>query len=50
VAALRLAAQGTESFPKSLDVIKTCTRMLEAFPGTVLPATVVVEVAAAAVS
>lgn len=40
---LRLAPQGTESFPQSLDVIKTYERMQQAFPGTALPATVVVK-------
>jgi len=40
---LRLAAQGTESFPKSLDVIKTYDRMQQAFPGTALPANVVIK-------
>ena len=39
---LRLAPQGTESFPKSLEVIKTYDRMQDAFPGTALPANVVV--------
>ncbi len=40
---LHLAAQGTESFPKSLEVIKTYDRMQQAFPGTALPANVVVK-------
>jgi RND superfamily putative drug exporter len=40
---LRLAAQGTESFPKSLEVIQTYERMQRAFPGTALPANVVVK-------
>jgi RND superfamily putative drug exporter len=40
---LHLAAQGTESFPKSLAVIKTYDRMQQAFPGTALPANVVVK-------
>src|SRR4051794_10254506 len=40
---LRLAPQGTESFPKSLEVIKTYNRMQDAFPGRALPATVVVK-------
>ncbi len=39
---LRLAPQGPESFPQSLDVIKTYDRMQEAFPGSALPANVVV--------
>jgi len=42
---LRLAPQGTESFPKSLDVIKTYDRMQQAFPGAALPANVVVKAA-----
>src|SRR5437868_6350101 len=42
---LHLAPQGTESFPKSLEVIKTYNRMQQAFPGTALPATVVVKAA-----
>jgi RND superfamily putative drug exporter len=40
---LRLAAQGVESFPQSLDVIQTYHRMQEAFPGSALPAQVVVK-------
>jgi RND superfamily putative drug exporter len=40
---LHLAAQGTESFPKSIEVIKTYDLMQEAFPGTALPANVVVQ-------
>jgi uncharacterized membrane protein YdfJ with MMPL/SSD domain len=40
---LRLAAQGPESFPKSVEVIKTYDRMQQAFPGSALPANVVVE-------
>jgi putative drug exporter of the RND superfamily len=40
---LHLAAQGTESFPTSLEVIKTYNRMQDAFPGTALPANVVVK-------
>ena len=39
---LRLAPQGVESFPKSLEVIKTYDRMQKAFPGSALPANVVV--------
>ncbi len=39
---LRLAPQGPESFPQSLEVMKTYNRMQEAFPGTALPANVVV--------
>jgi RND superfamily putative drug exporter len=40
---LHLSAQGPESFPQSLEVIKTYDRMQEAFPGSALPANVVVE-------
>jgi uncharacterized membrane protein YdfJ with MMPL/SSD domain len=42
---LRIAAQGMESFPKSLDVVKTYDRMQQAFPGTAMPANVVVKAA-----
>jgi len=40
---LRLAAEGPESFPKGLEVIATYDRMQQAFPGSALPANVVVE-------
>ena len=40
---LHLAAQGPESFPKSLEVMMTYTRMQQAFPGSALPAQVVVK-------
>jgi uncharacterized membrane protein YdfJ with MMPL/SSD domain len=41
---LRIATPGPEAaFPKSLDIVKTYNRMQEAFPGTALPANVVVE-------
>ena len=40
---LHLAPQGTESFPQSLEVIKTYDRMQQAFPGSALPANVVVK-------
>jgi uncharacterized membrane protein YdfJ with MMPL/SSD domain len=40
---LHLAAQGAESFPKSLGVIKTYDRMQQSFPGSALPANVVVK-------
>jgi uncharacterized membrane protein YdfJ with MMPL/SSD domain len=40
---LRLAAQGPESFPKGLEVIATYDRMQQAFPGSALPANVVVQ-------
>jgi uncharacterized membrane protein YdfJ with MMPL/SSD domain len=42
---LHLAATGPESFPKSLEVIKSYNRMQQAFPGTGLPANVVVKAA-----
>jgi uncharacterized membrane protein YdfJ with MMPL/SSD domain len=43
---LRIATPGPEAaFPKSLDIIKTYERMQEAFPGTALPANVVVQAA-----
>ncbi len=41
---LRIATPGPEAaFPKSLDVVKTYDRMQQAFPGTALPANVVVQ-------
>ena len=40
---LHLAPQGAESFPQSLEVIKTYERMQQAFPGSALPANVVVK-------
>jgi uncharacterized membrane protein YdfJ with MMPL/SSD domain len=40
---LRLAAQGPESFPDSIAVLDTYDRMQQAFPGSALPANVVVE-------
>ena len=40
---LTLAPQGVESFPQSLDVIKAYHRQQQAFPGTALPANVVVK-------
>src|ERR671918_187157 len=41
---LRIATPGPEAaFPKSLDIVKTYERMQEAFPGTALPANVVVK-------
>ncbi len=40
---LHIAPQGTESFPKSLSVIKTYNRMQQAFPGSAMPANVVVK-------
>jgi RND superfamily putative drug exporter len=40
---LRMATPGPDTFPKSLDVVKTYNRMQHAFPGTALPAYVVVK-------
>jgi uncharacterized membrane protein YdfJ with MMPL/SSD domain len=40
---LRLAPQGPESFPRSLAVIETYDRMQQAFPGSAMPANVVVQ-------
>jgi RND superfamily putative drug exporter len=40
---LKLAATGPESFPRGIDVIDTYDRMQVAFPGSALPANVVVE-------
>jgi RND superfamily putative drug exporter len=43
---LRVATPAPEAeFPKSLDIVKTYDRMQKAFPGTALPANVVVEAA-----
>jgi uncharacterized membrane protein YdfJ with MMPL/SSD domain len=40
---LRMVAQGPEVFPQSLPAIQTYNRTQEAFPGTALPANVVVK-------
>src|SRR5207247_6140499 len=40
---LRIATPGPDTFPKSLDVVKTYNRMQQAFPGKALPANVVVK-------
>ena len=40
---LRMATPGPDTFPKSLDVVKTYDRMQKAFPGEALPANVVVQ-------
>jgi uncharacterized membrane protein YdfJ with MMPL/SSD domain len=40
---LRMVKSGPETFPQSLPVVKTYNRMQDAFPGTGLPANVVVE-------
>jgi len=42
---LRIATPGPDTFPKSLDVVKSYDRMQQAFPGNALPANVVVEAA-----
>jgi RND superfamily putative drug exporter len=42
---LRIATPGPDTFPKSLDVVKSYDRMQEAFPGKALPANVVVKAA-----
>ncbi|HET9242164.1 MAG TPA: MMPL family transporter [Gaiella sp.] len=40
---LRIASPGPDSYPSSLEVVKTYNRMQQAFPGAALPATVVVK-------
>ena len=40
---LRIATPGADTFPKSLPVVKTYDRMQQAFPGSALPARVVVK-------
>ena len=40
---LRIVAPGPETFPQSLPMIKTYNRMQDSFPGTALPADVVVQ-------
>jgi RND superfamily putative drug exporter len=40
---LKMVQPGPDTFPKSLPVVQTYDRMQEAFPGTALPASVVVE-------
>jgi uncharacterized membrane protein YdfJ with MMPL/SSD domain len=40
---LRMATPGPDTFPKALAVVKSYNRMQQAFPGTALPATVVVQ-------
>ena len=40
---MRMATPGPDTFPKSLDVVKTYNRMQQDFPGTALPASVVVQ-------
>jgi uncharacterized membrane protein YdfJ with MMPL/SSD domain len=42
---LRMVQPGPDTFPQSLDMIKAYNRMQEAFPGTPLPANVVVKTA-----
>ena len=40
---LRMVTPGPDTFPQSLPVVKTYNRMQQAFPGTALPASVVVK-------
>jgi uncharacterized membrane protein YdfJ with MMPL/SSD domain len=40
---LHISTPGPDTFPKSLTVVKTYNRMQHAFPGTALPASVVVQ-------
>jgi RND superfamily putative drug exporter len=40
---LRMVTPGTDTYPQSLEVIKSYNRMQEAFPGAALPANVVVK-------
>ena len=40
---LHIAKPGVDTFPKSLAIVKTYKRMQQAFPGTALPASVVVK-------
>ena len=40
---MRMVTPGPDTFPQSLPVVKTYDRMQQAFPGTALPATVVVK-------
>jgi RND superfamily putative drug exporter len=40
---LRMVVTGPDTFPQSLPVVKTYNRMQQAFPGTALPASVVVK-------
>jgi RND superfamily putative drug exporter len=40
---LRMVFAGPDTFPQSLPVVKTYNRMQQAFPGTAIPATVVVK-------
>src|SRR5206468_2865983 len=42
---MRMATPGPDTFPRSLDVVKTYDRMQQAFPGKALPANVVVKAA-----
>jgi RND superfamily putative drug exporter len=40
---LKMVKPGPDTFPQSLDIVQTYNRMQEAFPGTALPANVVVK-------
>ena len=42
---LRIADPGTDSYPQSMDIVKSYNRMQDAFPGTALPANVIVKAA-----
>ena len=42
---LKMVKPGPDTFPQSLDVVQTYDRMQESFPGTALPANVVVKAA-----
>ncbi|HZM18737.1 MAG TPA: MMPL family transporter [Gaiellaceae bacterium] len=42
---LKMVKPGPDTFPESLNVVKTYNRMQESFPGTALPANVVVKAA-----
>ena len=39
----RIADPGTDSYPQSMEIVKSYNRMQDAFPGTALPANVVVK-------
>jgi uncharacterized membrane protein YdfJ with MMPL/SSD domain len=40
---LKIADPGTDSYPQSMEIVKSYNRMQDAFPGTALPANVVVK-------
>ena len=41
----RIADPGTDSYPQSMEIVKAYNRMQDAFPGTALPANIVVKAA-----